>query len=424
LNAISSQAAIALMNAKLFGELMERNRRSKEILEQQLQSAREQLIQSSRLAAMGQLVASVAHDINNPLTAVIGYTEILLLEREKDEQLKKRLEVVLSEANRIAGIVRNLRTFAQKHKIEQHPTNLNHVVTATLSLQEYKLKRQNIEVITDLDADLPQTMADSQQLQQVLINFLSNAMDAMEKKGGGTIKIKTELRVEQSDILRIEEEILDRKLFIRLSVSDDGPGIPEDIRARVFEPFFTTKDEVKGTGLGLSICHGIVSAHNGKIYFKTEIGKGTTFFVEIPLIIPPAETEAGILTESIVDSEATAKKILLVDDELAIQNLLKEFLRPEGQVDIASDGMIGWEKLEKQRYDLIILDIKMPKVDGITLYQRIQREKSDLIQKIIFITGDDFDEKTKSFLEKNKVRYITKPFDLIKLREKIHETLV
>jgi len=289
LDAIASQAAIAIMNIRLLDNLMQKNQKLRATLEQ-LKFMQEQLIQSQRLSAMGEVISGIEHEINNSLAGVTGYAE-LALRQVDDEKLRKRLEIILQEGKRAADIVRNLRTFARKIKIEKHPVSINEVVQSVLNVKEEHLKRKNISITTDLSAEIPETMADFGQLQQLLLNLMINAEEAILGDGGsricqnvaefatirGTIHIKTEV-AGQYKLLSEAQRIL------RIIVSDDGPGIPEDIRGRIFDPFFSTKYEVKGVGQGLPVCFGIVNSHGGRIYLESGEDEGSTFFVELPVV--------------------------------------------------------------------------------------------------------------------------------------------
>ncbi len=234
---------------------------------EQLKASEEQLIQSAKMAAVGQLVSGVAHEVNNPLMAIAGYTEIML-KKTDDESTKKRLQRVYDETNRAIAIVRNLLSFARKREVEKVPVSVNECIESVINLRVYEMSLENIEIETDMGPDLPDVMADSQQLQQVFLNMLINAEQAIKKTGySGKVSIRTE---------RAGENIL-------IVFADDGPGIPEEIQDRVFEPFFTTKGVGEGTGLGLSICYGIIEDHGGKITVESKEGEGTTFTIELPV---------------------------------------------------------------------------------------------------------------------------------------------
>ena len=227
----------------------------------------EQLAVQDRLASLGELVSGVAHELNNPLTAIIGFSE-LLLERELPDDLKQEIQIINEEAQRTSKIVKNLLTFARKQPEEKQPTDINESIRRVLELRAYERKVSNIEVNTHFDPDLPQIYGNPFQLQQVFFNIVINAEYFMfEAHGRGTLTITTERTGD----------------FVRACFADDGPGIPKENLSRLFTPFFTTKEVGKGTGLGLSICQGIVTEHGGRIWAESELGKGATFIVELPV---------------------------------------------------------------------------------------------------------------------------------------------
>jgi len=227
----------------------------------------EQLIITDRLASIGELASGIAHELNNPLTGVIGLSE-LLLEREIPENISEDLEIIRSEAQRAARVVKNLLTFARKHPVSKEPVSVNEVIEKVLVLRAYEQKVSNVRVDIHLATALPKVLGDYFQLQQVFLNIIINAEYFMtEAHGKGTLTIST---AQQGD-------------YVQVSFADDGPGISKQNLGHLFTPFFTTKEVGKGTGLGLSICHGIISAHDGKIYAESELGKGTTFIIELPL---------------------------------------------------------------------------------------------------------------------------------------------
>ena len=226
-----------------------------------------QLIITDRLASIGELSSGIAHELNNPLTSVIGFSE-LLLDRDVPDDVKEDLEVINREAKRTAEVVRNLLTFARKHEAKKEPVNINNIVERVLELRAYEQKVSNIEVNTRFASALPEITADGFQLQQVFLNIIINAEHFMtEAHGRGTLVITTE---------RVGD-------IIRASFADDGPGIAKENLGHLFDPFFTTKEVGKGTGLGLSICHGIITEHGGRIYIESKLGKGATFIVELPI---------------------------------------------------------------------------------------------------------------------------------------------
>jgi len=227
----------------------------------------EQLIVTDRLASVGELASGIAHEMNNPLTTVVGFSQ-LLLKRDLPDDVRERLELVNQEAKRCATVAKNLLTFARKHDAEKHPTNINDVIQNVLELRAYEQRVHNIGINAKLAPNLPEIQADGFQLQQVFINIVINAEHFMyEAHGKGTLTVITE---------RIEDTV-------RASFADDGPGIDREALGHIFDPFFTTKEVGKGTGLGLSISHGIIAEHGGKLYAESELGKGATFIIELPI---------------------------------------------------------------------------------------------------------------------------------------------
>ncbi len=227
----------------------------------------EQLIVTDRLATIGELVSGVAHELNNPLTSVIGFSE-LMLKKDISTEMAQYLIMIDEEAKRAAGIISQLLTFARKHETKRELLNINEIITNVLDLRAYEQKVNDIEVIARLDSNLPKVKVDSFRLNQVFLNIIINAEQSMiESRGRGTLIIATE---------RVGE-------FVRISITDDGNGITKENLRHIFDPFFTTKKVGEGTGLGLSICYGIIAEHGGQIYANSALGKGATFIIEIPI---------------------------------------------------------------------------------------------------------------------------------------------
>jgi len=372
----------------------------RKVLEQRAQIA-------SRLASVGEMASGIAHEINNPLTSVIGFAQ-LLIQKDIPEDIGEDVKIINDGAQRVASIVKRLLTFAHQHKPERTYVNINDIIATTLDLRAYEIETSNIKVITQLDPDLPSTMADGGQLQQVFLNIIINAETEMKlAHGKGNLFIKT--------------ETMDNT--IRISFKDDGPGIAKENLERIFEPFFTTREVGKGTGLGLSVCHGIVTEHGGRIYAESELGKGATFIVELPLVTKPEQSK---LAEPVADKSerVDGASILVVDDEPAILQFLSQVLTEEGhRVETADNATEALERLESKRYSLILLDIKLPGVSGIELYKRIQKMAKFLARRVVFITGDVIGEDTKNFLARTKAPYIIKPFDTEQLKKDINSIL-
>lgn len=238
-----------------------------ERLETEQRRAEEQLIITDRLASIGELASGIAHELNNPLTSVIGFSQ-LLLGKDLPDEIKEDIKIIYSEARRAADVMKNLLIFARKHSPVKQLVSINSVIEKVLALRAYEHKVENIQVVTRFAPDLPLTLADYFQLQQVFLNIIINAEHFMlEAHRRGTLTITTRLVGNT----------------IRVSFADDGPGIARENLGRLFDPFFTTKEVGEGTGLGLSICHGIVTEHRGRIYAESEPGKGATFVVELPV---------------------------------------------------------------------------------------------------------------------------------------------
>ena len=239
-----------------------------ESLEAEQGRAEEQLLIADRLASIGELASGLAHELNNPLTSVIGFSQ-LLMAKDLPEEISEDIKIIYSEAKRAADVMKNLLIFARKHAPVKKLVNINDVIEKVLGLRAYEHRVENIQVVSRLAPDLPSTMADYFQLQQVFLNIIINAEHFMlEAHRRGTLTISTRLAGKN----------------IVASFSDDGPGIAKENLVHLFDPFFTTKEVGEGTGLGLSICHGIITEHNGLLYVKSQPGKGATFFVELPVL--------------------------------------------------------------------------------------------------------------------------------------------
>jgi signal transduction histidine kinase len=357
-----------------------------------LDGTREQLIQAEKMTALGELVAGVAHEMNNPLTGIIGYTQ-LLLRRNLKQDFRKRLETISLEANRMAKIVRNLLAFARRHAPERRLQGLHGIVEKTLELKAYHLRSNQIRVVQDFAPNLPMTMLDIHQIQQVLFNLLNNAEQAMTEAGrGGTVRLAT-------------RHVGGR---IELRVSDDGPGIPLEIQDRIFEPFFTTKKEGRGTGLGLSLCSGIIQEHGGTIRVESRPGMGATFVIELPVL-----QDAAAVAEAappVSPRPLQPLRILVVDDEPSVQEFLAELLTVRGhKVDSASDAPEALRKLNARPHDLIITDMKMPQGSGLDIYRAVVEKTPQLRRRIIFTTGHVPGEETLHFLQETGNELLFKP---------------
>ena len=376
---------------------------------------RQQLIQSEKLSAIGELISGIAHELNNPLTGVMGYSQLLQLRRDLDERARESLAKINNLALRCQKIVQNLLFFARKQKPERTLSNINEILEKTVDLRSYEMLVNNIELVSELDHNIPQTIADAHQLQQVFLNVITNAEQAMlDAHGKGRLTIRTRAKA--------------RKRIITVEIIDDGPGIPEEQQMRIFDPFFTTKEVGKGTGLGLSLSYGMIKEHGGDIYVKSRLGKGTHFFIEIPVTRDPADDiDLPVDTPSderpLVSMESD-KKILAVDDEKYILDFLTEAFRSLSvAIDTANNSQMAMDKIRSNRYDLLLTDYKMPQMSGRDLFSWVKESQPSLARRIIFMTGDTVNPETHSFFEENQIRYLAKPFKIEDMKDMVMQVL-
>jgi two-component system sensor histidine kinase/response regulator len=355
-------------NSKLYFELDRQNRSLEAIVRERT----EQLLQSEKIATMGSLLAGVAHELNNPLAVVLGQTH-LLRESTQEPRIAAGIEKIMTGAERCVRIVQNFLALARQQPPERGPVGLNGLVGDSLELLAYELRNDNVEVVLSLADDLPMLWADSHQLQQVLVNMVTNAHHAVRQRPADARMITITTRSD-SALRRVHIEI-----------ADTGPGISAEIRGRIFEPFFTTKPVGQGTGLGLSLCRGIVEEHGGTINLESEPGRGTKFDITLPVTVRPASTDTPSATDTALP--VGAKTILVVDDERDLGEILVKALEREGhRVEVAGDGADALRRLEQHGYDLVVSDTKMPVMDGVELFYEIERRFPRLSKRIILLT--------------------------------------
>ena len=371
--------------------------------EAELRRQREALYQTEKLTTMGTVLAGVAHELNNPLTAVTGYANLLRQDLAGTPSAT-RAENIAHAADRCASIVRNFLALARKYPPERQLVRLNDIARDAAELLAYHLRVDGIEVKLDLEEGLPVLWADPHQLHQVVVNLVTNARDELRKAPPPR---RLTLRT-RADTARAR---------VWVDVEDTGPGVAEEIRDRIFEPFFTTKPVGQGTGLGLSLCHGIVEGHGGTLSLVSEPGDGAIFRVELPVVVPPAATgqRAAETTPAV-----TGKRILVVDDERLVLQLLGEMLGADHHtVDTVSDGTQALEVLRRTSYDLILSDVRMPYLDGPGLYRALERRLPDLCRRFVLMTGDVLSAEIQTFLEQTGVPGLSKPFDRGEVRRVI-----
>ena len=399
----------------------------------------QQLIQAEKLSAIGQLVAGVAHELNNPLTSVSGYAQLLLREPDLAEQMRQDVQHIYTQSERAARIVQNLLIFAREHKPERVVVNLNDVLKSTLSLRAYQLRVDNIVVNSQLDAKLPQTVADPYQIQQVLLNLINNAHQAMVQKGGhGTLTLRTRRAVARHEAadeatsattgaMASGNGVLTTSApqdVLLMEVGDTGVGIPERDLTRIFDPFFTTKPVGQGTGLGLSICFGIVQEHGGRIWAESAVGTGTTVIVELPLRDDLVGEQIDEAAPQALSAPTRSYNVLVVDDEEPVGNLLARLLHELGhQPTVASSGEEALDLLKRHSFDLILSDVKMPGMSGFDLHRAVQQQQPELAPRVVFVTGDILTPATQARIAQLGNPYIAKPFAIERLQALVRTLL-
>ncbi len=357
----------------------------------------DRLVQSEKLTAIGELIAGVAHDLNNPLTSVIGFADFLAESAEVPARIREPLRVIQQEAERASKIVKNLLSFARRQETRQR-VSIRPILEATAGLFRNQLGAEQVLLETDIDPELPALDLNPNQIQQVFVNLIQNAAHAIVATGRpGTVRVRARPWMDG----------------IAVEVADDGIGMRAEIAEHVFEPFFTTKPEDEGTGLGLSISQGIVKEHGGRITLATEPGIGSTFTVELPGRLhttaePPAPP---------TDLAERPLRVLVVDDEPHILHYIRATLEAWGHtVTTAGDGHEGLERAIAEPFDLIISDLRMPKAGGREFFAELERRAPEAVTRVVFSTGDTVRGDTLAFLESKGRPCLQKPFSLAELR--------
>lgn len=363
----------------------------------------DQLIQSEKMSAIGQLIAGIAHDLNNPLASVVGFADFLTEVPNVPASIREPLAVVRDEAERASSIVRNLLGFARKQDHQRRPTALKPLLDATFVLLRNQLMAQRVEAQIEIEPDLPMPDVDPNQIQQVFVNLINNAAQAIALTGRpGNIVVRARRWLDG----------------VAIEIIDDGPGMSEALAAQVFEPFFTTKAEGEGTGLGLSISQGIVKEHGGRIMLSSEEGRGSTFTVQLPLSTrsasPPVDTGVRAPTRRL--------RVLVVDDEPHILHYMRATLEAWGHIPVvASDGEEALARATREQFDLIISDLRMPRLGGREFYEQLLIQNPGMAARLVFSTGDTVRGDTLTFLETLDRPYLHKPFSLAELRTLLAE---
>jgi len=364
-------------------------KRSAQVLAEQ----REALHQREKLAALGSLLAGVAHELNNPLSVVVA--RAIMLEEQGHPATKTAALKIRTAAERCARIVRTFLAMARQQPPERGPVSVNEVIGAALDMTAYAVRTSNIEVAVDLGEDIPTILADPDQLHQVVINLVVNAQQVLQDRPGPRrIRVASRFDAEAG--------------VIRIAVADNGPGIPGHLRARVFEPYFTTKPTGMGTGVGLAVSHGIVEAHGGTLALDCPEMGGAVFTITLPAC--PAE-DADDADGPSRELAAARRSILIVDDEAEIREILADILKgARHRVAAVASGREALERMAAERYDVILTDIRMPDLDGRTLYREIERRWPDRAARVVFVTGDSLASTLHEFASECGRPVIEKPF--------------
>ena len=370
-------------------DITEKTRAEEEVARQ-----RDALHQSEKLAALGSLLAGVAHELNNPLSIVVGRAS-MLHDMAQDPAVVTQADKIRTAADRCARIVKTFLAMARQKPPHRSPVQVNRIVGASIEILGYALRTAGVELSTDLAATLPEIWADEDQLGQVIMNLLVNAQHALaDRQEPRKVRVTTALDPVTHNIV--------------ISVADNGPGVPPAIRTRIFDPFFTTKPIGSGTGIGLSVSMAVIQSHGGSLSIKETKGGGATFVVSLPVVQPevrPAQIRpckpAGV----------NFGRILIVDDEADVSDMLAEILVGDGhQIEIATSGHAAIERLKAEDFDLVVSDLRMPDLDGPGLFKSLSGSHPDLAKRMIFVTGDTLGTGISQFLDEAGCPCIEKPF--------------
>lgn len=387
------------------------------------------LLQTEKLAALGQMITGVAHELSNPLTSILGYAQRLLVRKDLSGRSTEARQIY-EEAERASAILRQLLLTARDTQPERKRVALNQVVQRAMELQRFGSAAEKIRIELDLDPALPFVLGDAGQLQQVLMNLIGNARQAIAQESRpGTIRLRTTRTGEYR---------------VQLQVIDDGPGIPQAILARIFDPFFTTKPAGVGTGLGLSIVLSVVREHGGQVHVANSSGGGAVFTVELPVaaeapsrsvlvpegarpVLPAAigsRSRPPLSEIPVARASHRGTHVLVVEDEPTVARLIADVLEDEAmRVDVLLDGREALARATREPFDLIICDMKMPGIDGQHFYHSLAQTQAVLQDRFLFVTGDVLAPQTQEFLERNHIPYVAKPFRVEELTERIHRLL-
>ncbi|MEN8135511.1 MAG: ATP-binding protein [Thermodesulfobacteriota bacterium] len=376
-----------------------------------------QLRQAQKMEALGQLAGGVAHDFNNFLTAIVGYSELSMMTMQDNDPHRRNISEILSAANKAASVTRSLLAFSRKQVLKPRPININEVVSGMEKLLN-SLLGDNIK----LDIKLPEEdiiiKADTGQVEQIIINMAANAKGAIQDNGTFTIQVS---KVFIDEKVSKNYDLAKAGDYANISFADDGAGMAEETLEKIFEPFYTTKEKDQGTGLGLAIVHGIVKQHNGSINVYSEKGCGTTFKILFPCTKSPVIVAAQQELQKIRGGDET---ILLAEDETTVKKLLSEILSSYGyNIIVAKDGLDAVDKFKthREQIKLVILDVIMPGLNGKDVLAAIRQTSPDF--KALFISGYTAEIIQRNGLTQKDADFLAKPILPNELLHRVREIL-
>jgi CheY-like chemotaxis protein len=366
-------------------------------------------MQTEKLTSLGLLTSGIAHELNNKLTPILGFADLMDPDH-LTEQDRKRLSIIINSASAAKGIVESLLKFSRNKPPEKNIFDMREVIKRTMNLYSPIIKKRGIDIINEDPEEPLYIKADMNCMEQVLVNFINNSIDAIDERAG-TIWIRS----------FIDDE------FVHVTIEDTGPGIAESVKTKIFDPFFTTKPKDKGTGLGLSICYGIISDHKGEVFIENT-SNGAMATMKIPAIMEMDTKDKDTVIDDepvsiLYEGQKRQNLIMVVEDEADLLDLMVDTLSPHYKVITFENGRKACDNLEEYAWELIISDLRMPVMNGMEFYHEAIKKNPGLKKRFLFITGDTYDFQVKEFLETTGVTYLKKPFRIKELRESVHRHL-
>jgi signal transduction histidine kinase/HAMP domain-containing protein len=405
LNALATYTAYAVDNARLFEEAQQAAQRLQDVVEDQklrLTLAQQQMIQAAKLSALGELVAGVAHELNNPLTVLVGATDIL--EQQTSDDIKEYVRMIRESTDAARHIVRGLLTFGRQMPLERRHVTLDDLIEKALGLTAADLRLESVKVEQDMATDLPPVWADALQLQQVLVNLVTNAKQAMAEQPTAERRLRIATRALGPD-------------RVQISVEDTGPGIPAEVLPKIFDPFVTTKGSA-GTGLGLSISYGIVREHGGQLTANSRPGRGATFTIDLPVGTAPADAQTDIASGGL-----NGKRILIVEHDQAVQKILLEHLEPSGCTALTVARADEARQQLREGVDLVVADYNLDGVDWLDLLRQAEALGATVGHRFIFITVGPVGPEVDAALRRAGARLLYKPFTGEQFLDAVRDTI-